>query len=227
MIFDHFVSPDPADQEDKFVDAQDLVDFVSEQLVDYELEVEPYQYGLYQLMKIFDYNADGFLDFDDFLLILLPQDNIELHDLLKEKAEFERDMVYDNIDQTDELKDIVRDLAYLLHIELTFLRRIEDAKDVLERTDDYSSVALFKHIDQTNKNFIDPVSLKAFARGLGFEMSDNAIKAIYRRTNSKFNFKITFQEFVQNICHPIRPDTFNLVSSKVIHDIPDPCSAFE
>jgi Ca2+-binding EF-hand superfamily protein len=72
LVFDRFISPDPFDQKDKFVDIDDMLRFMQDQLKAHDVAVDPANYGLYQLMRIFDYNNDGYLDFDDFMLIILP-----------------------------------------------------------------------------------------------------------------------------------------------------------
>lgn len=93
-------------------------------------------------------------------------------------------------------------MAFLLHVELSFLKRIEDAKETLEKTNDFSMIGLFKFIDKNTFNYIEPNALLEFAKDLGFMLSPEAIRAIYRRTNEAFNFKLTFKEFCDNICHP-------------------------
>ena len=54
-----------------------------------EPQVSQDLYNFYPFFKIFDFNGDGFLDFDDFMLVILPQDNQELHNSLKEKVDLE------------------------------------------------------------------------------------------------------------------------------------------
>ena len=65
---------------------------------------------------------------------------------------------------------MVRDLAFLLHLELSFHKNVQEAKKELEISKDFSTINLFNLIDSTKLNYINIVSLQKFSEKLGFKM---------------------------------------------------------
>ena len=74
-------------QLDKFASIQDISKFINKHGKKCNFQTVE----LKTILDIFDFNKDGFLDFEDFLLFLLPQSNQDLMQRLEFKAEIERE----------------------------------------------------------------------------------------------------------------------------------------
>lgn len=128
LLFDFWMSPDPREQLDKFVNAQDLYRFIKRYLPRSDEIQKPTinTYDFYPFFKIFDYNQDGYIDFDDFLTFLLPQDQLELRNKLNDKAYMEISNL--QLAPFANMRPFLKDVAMLLHLELTLYREVQQAK---------------------------------------------------------------------------------------------------
>ena len=71
LIFDKLISPDDEEQPMKFANASDLISFITKQEIE---DGSLHEQDFAPLFDIFDFNDDGYLDFEDFILFILPQD---------------------------------------------------------------------------------------------------------------------------------------------------------
>ena len=161
------------------------------------------KYSYYAFFKTFDYNQDGFFDFEDFVAIILPQTDKILRENVNHTIEMEK-MTVDNSPQSSDVRDLVpvlNQVAIWLHLVLKYHGSVEQAKIELEKCRDFSTLNLFKCIDVHNLNYIGIPQLLKFFLKFKIQLPKKYTDALYRRTNVQLNMMLTFQEF----CKMVQP----------------------
>jgi len=107
-------------------------------------------------IKFFDQDQDGKLDFDEFLQIIRPCEDTHLKDEALERTPLKVGR-FDYLPANQE--NIMSDLFIS---EILYLRKIEEHKEKLKGSRDYSLSGVLKTIDVNNEGGINVVNLKDF-----------------------------------------------------------------
>ena len=166
IIFDCVISPDPPQKKNKYADPSDLISFMTKFSGKRSMK-ELRECDFHNIFKIFDYNHDGYLDFEDFILFLLPQDASELRYSLEKTVEQEKAMEKYSFKLQIHKKYLIQ-ICKVIEKEIKYHRRVEKLKREIEKLPGFSILALFRAIDTEGKNFLGkPLSFLIFVNRLG------------------------------------------------------------
>ena len=167
------------------ISAYDINQFLQENMVDYITEVE-----CFHMFNFFDRDGDGFLDFADFLTLVLPNVDMALRAKVSQRQNYD-------VGKNDRLQSNVEfELSRLLEKEIHYHVKVEIEKKELECMDDFNTVAVFTMMDPLNYGYLDFENLKTFiSKFKNHEMGKDEINAILRRMSNDTDAKITFREF--------------------------------
>eukprot|EP00347_Sterkiella_histriomuscorum_P009319 403341661 len=170
------------------INAHDICNFLKENMVDYADEVE-----CFYMFRYFDKDNDGYLDFDDFLQLTLPADDIQ------KRAETAQRPNY-RVGKDQRLpKHIEFELSRLIEKEMHYHVKVEIEKKTFERQPDFNTVASFTIIDSQKYGFLDFDNMKKFLQKFKKEIKKPDINAIIRRLDIDGDNKISFREFSQGL----------------------------
>ena len=149
---------------------------------------------IYYVIKFFDSDEDGKLNYPDFLQIVLPCTNYKMRAEVTQRMNRE-------CRSTDYLTmDVEQDLSRLLKAEVKCHKEQEYLKQQFEAMMDYSPEGAYKCVDSTNMGFIDTKCLDNFFKRLftkKIELEDE--EAIIRRLDLDSNGKLNMEEFIKGI----------------------------
>ena len=127
------------------------------------------------LVKFFDVDLDGRLDYLEFLHIMFPCTNPELRAIASQKPDY-------GVDSYQGLPALLeKHLAILLEKELQHHRRIEPLRQDLALRSDYSASECFRQIDVYNSGVMDIDNLCRFLRRNSYFPSEDELGDIIRR----------------------------------------------
>ena len=125
----------------------------------------------YYLVKFFDADEDGKLNYTEYLQIILPCLNHKLRASTTQR-------IVQHCKPTDFLPiDVEQDLARLFKKEVEMHNESETVKQRLESMDDYSADGVFNTVDYSRITYIDIKILDNFFKRLrtkGITIEDNA-----------------------------------------------------
>lgn len=162
----------------------------------------------YYLVKFFDSDEDGRLNYPDFMQMVLPCDNQSLRAQATQRPN-------QYISQFDYLTlDVERDLTKLIVAELDLHKKSEKFKQQLESAQDFSEDAVYAAIDDWGYGFVDARNLKGFFRNNKYKATDQDCVAIIRRMDLDADSKLTREEFLAGI-KPQEPYSKMIVREKM------------
>lgn len=148
----------------------------------------------YFVVKFFDSDEDGKLNYPDFLQIILPCTNGKL------RAQTTQRQMGD-CKPTDFLTlDVEQDLSRLLQMEITMHNESENLKQRFESHMDYTPQAAYNCVDNSALGFIDIKGFDNFFKRLftkGIELEDN--QALIRRLDLDGDSKLKPEEYLKGI----------------------------
>jgi Ca2+-binding EF-hand superfamily protein len=175
--------------EDGFVVPMDLVNFMRENGVMGMTEAD-----FYYVIKFFDSDEDGKLNYPDFLQIVLPCTNPKIRAMTTQRS-------MGDCRPSDFLTlDVEQDLSRLLKMEATLHSESEDLKERFESHMDYTPAGAYAAIDNSSLGFIDTKGIDNFFKRLftkGFTLED--VMAIIRRLDLDGDRKLKPEEFLKGI----------------------------
>mmetsp|Transcript_23466 Transcript_23466/g.17933 ORF Transcript_23466/g.17933 Transcript_23466/m.17933 type:complete len:170 (-) Transcript_23466:219-728(-) len=166
----------------------ELLNFLRDNAINNATEAE-----CYYLVKFFDSDEDGKLNYPDFMQVVLPCDNT----FLRAKATQRPNIIINKFDYLT--LDIERDVTKLLQYEIELHRKSEKLRQELESMPDFSEEAVYTAIDDWGYGFVDARNLKSFFRNNKYKASDDECIAVIRRMDLDADSKLTKEEFVEGI----------------------------
>lgn len=137
------------------------------------------------LVKFFDSDEDGVLNYTDYMQIVFTWDDTELRSLVTEREPY-------GVNTDEYLSPILeRELSILFEKELAYHNEIE----YLKNSPDYNLEQAFDEIDDEGLNYIDHPSIDNFLRRHGFAATEDELTAIIRRMDVSADAKVSFVEF--------------------------------
>ena len=174
--------------EDSFVTSVEILNFLRDNGIHNVTEAD-----CYYVVKFFDSDVDGRLNYPDFMQMVLPCDNPQLR-----AAATQRPNVY--ISKFDYLTlDVERDLTKLIMHEIELHRKSEKLRQHLESALDYSEEAVYGAVDDWGYGFVDARNLKSFFRNNKYKATDEDCIAIIRRLDLDADSKLTKEEFLNGL----------------------------
>ena len=147
----------------------------------------------YYVVKFFDSDEDGKLNYPDFMQLVLPCDNAHLRARATQRPN-------QYITRNDFLTiDVERDITNLLLAEIELHNKSEKLKQELESQPDFSGEAVFRAIDDWGYGFVDQSNIKGFLRNFKHVASDEECVAIVRRLDLDGDAKLNMDEFVMGV----------------------------
>ena len=174
-----------------YVDANDLYDFLHNS---YHDDVKRTEWVT--LVNYFDSNSQTRLDFDDFLLILLPCKDKELRNVIK-RSKYAVDKFYPDEKILHQDWEIL--LASLFKREIDLFRLKNNILEDLNSVTKCSPLELFQLIDTKNKSLIDHLTLKDFCFRNKYYATNDELIAMMRRVDTDGDSKINYNDFIQFI----------------------------
>jgi len=119
--------------------------------VDYLSELE-----CYHMFAYFDNDKDGFLDYTDFLTLVLPNTDIALRSKVTQRKNYQ-------VESGQRLQSNVEfELSRLFEKEIHYHVKVEIEKRELEEMQDFNTVAVFSVLDPLQYGYLDAENLRAF-----------------------------------------------------------------
>jgi len=147
----------------------------------------------YYLVKFFDSDEDGRLNYPDFMQLVLPCDNASLRAAATQRP----NQFISNFDYLT--LDVERDLTKLIMSEIELHRKSEKLKQQLESSLDYSEEAVYGVVDDWGYGFVDTRNIKGFFRNNKYKATDEDCVAIIRRMDLDADSKLTKEEFMNGL----------------------------
>ena len=153
-------------------------------MVDYISEAE-----CYHMFNYFDKNMDGFLDFADFLTLVLPSNDLALRAKVSQRQNYA-------VGPEDRLQSNVEfELSRLIEKEIHYHVKTEIEKKQLEAMEDFNGVGVFSTLDTLNYGYLDFENIKNFLFKFKQEIMKEDVNSIIRRWSDHPDGKISFREF--------------------------------
>lgn len=137
------------------------------------------------LIKFFDSDEDGVLNYTDYMQMVITWDDTNLRATVTQREPY-------GVNTDEYLSPILeRELSILFEKELAYHNEIEYFKN----SPDYDLEQAFDEIDDEGLNFIDHPSIDNFLRKHGFAATEEELTAIIRRMDVSADAKVSFVEF--------------------------------
>ena len=173
---------------DGFVSSMDLLNYLRDNNV-YDIT----EADCYYLIKFFDSDEDGKLNFPDFMQMILPCDNTYLRSVATQRPN-------QIIHPTDYLTlDVEADLTKLILSEIQLHKKSESMKQELESLPDYSTEGVYTAIDDWGYGFVDQRNLGGFLKKNKLAFIEDECIAIIRRLDLDADSKLTKEEYQEGI----------------------------
>eukprot|EP00831_Metopus_contortus_P051062 TRINITY_DN42893_c0_g1_i1.p1 TRINITY_DN42893_c0_g1~~TRINITY_DN42893_c0_g1_i1.p1 ORF type:complete len:350 (-),score=39.99 TRINITY_DN42893_c0_g1_i1:79-993(-) len=150
------------------------------------------------LIKVFDQGQTDILKYPDFLRIVLPRDNSELHYEIAQRTSLSGSSCLPY--------DVEYALARLLCREIETHKRIEKLRENLVTRFDFNPLEAFKIIDRVHECYLDFANIETFLnrtkKYLGEEfikISEEDIAAFVRRLDRDDDCRISYNEFMEGV----------------------------
>lgn len=144
----------------------------------------------YYVVKFFDSDEDGRLNYPDFMQMVLPCNNMQLR-----ATATQRPNAY--ISTKDYLTlDVERDITVLIQKEIDLHKKSEALKQEMESSPEFSGDILYNTIDDWGYGYVDQRNLKGFFRKNKGNVTDDDLIAIIRRLDLDADSKLNKEEFI-------------------------------
>ena len=175
-----------------WVNSVDLLNFLRDNGI-FATETE-----CHYLVKFFDVDLDGRLDYLEFLHIMFPCTNPELRAIASQKPDY-------GVDSCGSLPySVEKQLANLIEKEIAHHRRIEPLRQDLAIRSDYTPSDCFRQIDVYNSGVVELENLSHFLRRNSYFLSEDELGDIIRRIDKDADNVINLPELKEAI-DPIEP----------------------
>ncbi len=145
------------------------------------------------LLKYFDTDMDGALNYTEFMQVLLPCDDLYLRSAATQRPTY-------HIGRYDRLPTIVeKELVTLFEREIHYHTKTEMIKQELQRRYDWNPRSAFECIDSLRIGSVDHRSVNSFLRVNGYYATESELVTIIRRLDIDADQKITYDEFVEAV----------------------------
>ncbi|CDW77960.1 ef hand family protein [Stylonychia lemnae] len=174
--------------EDSFINSIEILNFLRDNGIHSVTEAD-----CYYVVKFFDSDEDGRLNYPDFMQMILPCDNPPLR-----AQATQRPNMY--IAKSDYLTlDVERDLTKLIMSEIELHRETEKIKQQLESALEYTEEGVYNSVDDWGYGFVDATNIKSFFRNNQLKATDEDCIAIIRRLDLDADSKLTKEEFITGL----------------------------
>ena len=131
-----------------------------------------------RLINYYDSERSGFLNYQDFLQVVLPCEDVNLRTATCNRQFFRV--------STHETLPIQMEIALLNVVvqELRVFKELEKMTYDLERRPDYTPLCVYRCIDRQNDGKIDKINLDQFFKINGLYLSDREFYALIRRMDT-------------------------------------------
>lgn len=141
------------------------------------------------IIKEYDADEDGTLNYDEFCMIVLPSTNPTLRNIAERRRDSYRFKADEPLTQSVEQK-----LCALFEKEINYLKKREEIKRQLLATEDFDKNKSFKEISLDRED-ISLYALRYFLEKNGFNAQREDFEAILRRCDHDANQRISEPEF--------------------------------
>jgi Ca2+-binding EF-hand superfamily protein len=125
--------------------------------------------------KYFDLDNDGGLNYQEFMQLMLPCDDMILRSAATQRKTY-------SVGRYERLPALVeRELTVLLEKEIAYHTKVERQKVDLSLRYDWTNRAAFETVDTTRDYVLNHRNIQSFLRINGFYATDSEIVAIIRR----------------------------------------------
>mmetsp|Transcript_6972 Transcript_6972/g.12741 ORF Transcript_6972/g.12741 Transcript_6972/m.12741 type:complete len:519 (-) Transcript_6972:1483-3039(-) len=146
------------------------------------------------IVRQYDANEDGRLEFCEFKCLVLPSTIPSLKEEALQRLE-------------SKLTDTVKDaLIYLIEKEADLQRDLEIRRRDIKARADFTFASAFKAIDRDCTESVDLTQLEVFLLRNEFSLSEDQLVAIFRRLDTDADMKLSYTEFVEGVL-PFKPLT--------------------
>jgi Ca2+-binding EF-hand superfamily protein len=146
---------------------------------------------LSNLYRIYDSNADGRINYSEFLNIALPKTSSSLRQLALDRRPYYV-AKYEALPYETEWA-----LSRELDREINYIRKIELLKEDLNMRYDYNNLEAFKLIDQDRLGVINFESFYLFMKRNSIFVTESDYLSLLRRTDRDDDGRISYSEFVE------------------------------
>lgn len=127
------------------------------------------------LVKFFDSDEDGVLNYTDYMQLVITCDDAYLRAVVTQREPY-------GVNPDEYLSPILeRELAILFEKELAYHREISNIKKDLQSAPDFSYENAYREINAEGIEIIDHTSIENFLRKNGFAPTEEELTAIIRR----------------------------------------------
>lgn len=143
-------------------------------------------------MSTFDYNDDGYIDVEDFLLFILPQGDRDMRRRAENKVDSESLFIRPH-------EQFICEISRLLVLEANYHKAVDEKRILVH--EELTCSEAFQLI--TGGKEITLEEMRNFVLLLEPEF-----EALYRRINDRLDYEITFDEFERHVWTKVRKETF-------------------
>jgi len=165
------------------IDATDLISFLADNKVFYT------ENNCRAFIKRYDLDGDNRLNFNEFLLAVLPMDNPTLRTVATQRPN------YDVAEDQLLAYDVEYSLAKVIDREISFYMHVDHQKANLHNCYDFNNVDGFATIDRDSTGFIDFNNLEEFFKRQGIYPNEDELVALLRRLDRDEDGRLTQKEF--------------------------------
>ncbi|CAG9322701.1 unnamed protein product [Blepharisma stoltei] len=167
-----------------FLTSTDLLEFLRRN------NFRPTERESYLLIREWDSNSDGLLSYGDFQKWMLPSQNQNLAILASRRMGFHPNELSYEIEYA---------LMRVLEREISYLRRVENFRQDLERMPDFNLLQCFQLVDDAKLSYLTIGSLERFLERNGYKPSREIMESIMRRIDKNGDSRVSYSEFVDSI----------------------------
>jgi Ca2+-binding EF-hand superfamily protein len=167
----------------KYIDIQDLRNFLIENKIRYSAS------NLSELIKLYDKDRDSVLNYQEFLKIILTNNDPDLRSRVTQRETY-------NVDAEDYLNNqIESELAKLLALEMDLTDELKIKAEAIRYIYGFSVTNAFQTIDYLNYNYLEEEELAAYLKKNGAYISQNDITQLISRLDKDCDGKVSFNDF--------------------------------
>jgi len=178
-----------------FITSYDIVRFLNDNSVYSVSEPEAFN-----LVKYFDADNKGCLNFADFIQIFLTCEDQMSREVTLARKPLYRISKFQSLHPT-----IERNMADIIVKEVQYASRVESLKREVISCYYFSPTAAFRTIDLNNLGFITPMALDSFFMRNTYPATTQQVDAVIRRIDYQGDSRISYTE-LDEFLRPIYPD---------------------
>eukprot|EP00347_Sterkiella_histriomuscorum_P013646 403363918 len=174
--------------QDGFVNSVEIIKFLRENNVEEATEAD-----CFLIVKYFDSDDDGFLNYQDFLQMLMPCDDQNLRAALAQRPNYA-------VSTNQYLgREIEAELTKLFEKEIAFNRVTEEIRQRMDSSKQFDYEKAFNSVDDWNYGYIDRRNLKSFLKKHGYIAKNEEVMAIIRRMDLDADARLSKREFISSL----------------------------